>query len=76
MRTVTLNIPNDSDYAMLLSLFKRLGIVLETTVERDVKDNGNKMVASLDKLAAIGGISSIFDPMEWQREIRSDREIR
>ena len=76
MRTVTLNIPNDSDYAMLINLFKRLGIVLETTEKRDLKNNGKKMVASLDKLAEIGGLSSISDPTKWQKEIRADREIR
>jgi hypothetical protein len=29
----------------------------------------------LEELAAIGGVSSIEDPVEWQRSIREDRKL-
>jgi hypothetical protein len=29
----------------------------------------------LEQLAAIGGVSSIEDPVEWQRSIRQDRKL-
>jgi hypothetical protein len=29
----------------------------------------------LEQLAAIGGVSSIEDPSEWQRSIREDRKL-
>ena len=34
-----------------------------------------KRVAALQKLAASGGISSISDPEDWQRQSRVDREL-
>ena len=39
------------------------------------KPNGKKMAEALGKIAAKGGVSSIKDPMKWQREIRKDRSL-
>jgi hypothetical protein len=37
--------------------------------------NGAQMAQCLDKIAKSGGVTSIADPAEWQREIRKDRDI-
>jgi hypothetical protein len=39
------------------------------------KPNGKLAVEALEKLAAMGGIKSIPDPVAWQREIRKDRPL-
>ncbi len=41
----------------------------------DRAERGKRMKAALDKLAAAGGVSSIPDPVAWQREIRKDRPL-
>ena len=42
---------------------------------RDQAERGTRMKAALDKLASLGGINSIPDPLAWQREIRQDRPL-
>ena len=37
--------------------------------------NGARVAAAMEKAAAMGGIASIPDPSEWQREIRKDRPL-
>jgi hypothetical protein len=49
-----------------------------TVVVHDVPNNisqGVKMAYYLEKLAELGGVSSISDPVAWQREIREDRVL-
>lgn len=41
----------------------------------DRVERGAHMKAALDKLAEMGGIKSIPDPLAWQREIREDRPL-
>jgi hypothetical protein len=36
---------------------------------------GQRMAAALEQLAARGGVSSIPDPLAWQREQRQDRPL-
>ena len=36
---------------------------------------GKEMADALQKIASRGGISSITDPVAWQREIRKDRPL-
>ena len=38
-------------------------------------DQGHQMAAALEQLAAIGGLSTIADPLEWEREQRADRGL-
>ena len=47
-----------------------------TVVIHTVSDNtsqGEKMAFYLDKLAELGSMSHISDPVAWQKEIRLDR---
>ncbi len=37
--------------------------------------NGRRAMAALERIAQKGGISSIVDPVAWQREIRKDRPL-
>jgi len=39
------------------------------------KERGERMAGCLDKIAQTGGIKGISDPVEWQREIRKDRDV-
>jgi hypothetical protein len=36
---------------------------------------GSRMAEALERLAAGGGVSSITDPLQWQREQRQDRDL-
>lgn len=38
-------------------------------------DRGKRMAAALEELAARGGIAGIGDPLAWQREQRSERDL-
>jgi hypothetical protein len=44
------------------------------TEEIPASDN-KSAIDWLEQLAAIGGVSGIEDPVEWQRSIRKDREL-
>jgi hypothetical protein len=39
------------------------------------EDRGRRMADILGKLANAGGVRSIADPVQWQREQREDRDI-
>jgi hypothetical protein len=39
------------------------------------RSRGAAMAAALERLAQAGGVQSINDPVEWQREIRTDRPL-
>ncbi|MEK6301369.1 MAG: hypothetical protein AABO41_11650 [Acidobacteriota bacterium] len=36
---------------------------------------GSRMAEALERLAASGGVASITDPLQWQREERQDRDL-
>lgn len=36
---------------------------------------GSRMAEALERLAAGGGVASITDPVQWQREQRQDRDL-
>ena len=52
--------------------------VLVTVVDQPAaadEQRGPRMAAVLEKLAATGGVASISDPLQWQREERQDRDL-
>lgn len=74
MKTITIKLPGSKDYKMIRELSTRLGwLIIEHDKKKSV--NGKKMVRSLEKLASLGGVKSIPDPVAWQREIRKDRKL-
>ncbi len=59
------------------SLAKKLGLKIykkPSSIKRKVKDNKGLMEL-MEDMAASGGIQSITDPAEWQRDMRKDREL-
>jgi len=40
-----------------------------------VETSGRRMAEALERLALDGGVPSITDPVQWQREQREDREV-
>lgn len=75
MKTVTLNTNNDGDYQLMLQLAKRLGMDLNVKDTEPTEHSGVKMAKALEKLADLGGIKSISNPVEWQRIVRKDRPL-
>ena len=55
---------------VLVTVLERNGSHLAGKAER-----GKRMVAALERLAAMGGVPSIPDPVAWQREMREDRPL-
>jgi hypothetical protein len=52
--------------------------VLVTVVDQPAatdEKRGSRMAEVLERLAASGGVSSITDPLQWQREQRQDRDL-
>jgi hypothetical protein len=43
--------------------------------KKTLNSNAKSAIDWLEELAAIGGVSSIEDPVEWQRSIREDRKL-
>jgi hypothetical protein len=48
--------------------------ILDQAGEND-EIRGQRMAEALARLAEHGGVASIDDPVQWQREQREDREI-
>jgi hypothetical protein len=72
MNIVTLQLSNHQDLELLTTLVQRLnGIILSVESKKENKSP----IFWLDELAKLGGISSIQNPSEWQREIRTDRAL-
>ena len=52
--------------------------VIVTILDQSVVANdarGPRMAQALERLAAIGGVASITDPSQWQREQRQDCDL-
>ena len=54
-----------------------LSVIVTIAEQTDAGDKagGSRMAAALERLARNGGIPSISDPVQWQREQRKDRDI-
>ncbi len=68
-----LNPKNLSQVDALLSVLIRHNTAPKTKKNHQIDDQSP--IYWLEKLAEIGGISSIEDPVEWQRSIREDRKL-
>ncbi len=74
MNYLTLELNNDSDLELVLSFAKRLNISVLNIIK--TKNNTQKNpIEWLEKIAQKGGIESITDPIQWQKEIRTDKKI-
>ncbi len=75
----TIEINNNSDLALALAFLERIGakilekeIVLKQSVQSKEEQSP---VYWLEKLAKQGGIRSIQNPSEWQKEQRKDKDL-
>lgn len=71
MTKLLIEIPDIQDARLLLDFARRLNAVVLKVDEK----SGQSPVFWLEQLAKTGGVNSIDDPVEWQREIRKDREL-
>ena len=71
MSLLTLELKNEADLDLFISFAKRLNVNI-----LDIKNIENieklSSVLWLEKIAKKGGIKSISNPSEWQKEIRTD----
>ena len=77
MRLV-IEIENERDANLLISLVKRLkGKILDEkkNLFRSKKNTTINAVTSLENISERGGIASIDDPSDWQRNERADRKL-
>jgi len=73
MSLLTLELKSESDLELLISFAKRLNaVILDITKTQTTTDPKQNPVAWLEKIAKNGGIQSITNPSEWQKEIRMD----
>lgn len=59
------------------ALAKQLGLHIARRLPNIVEQPGRKetLMDLMREMSASGGIKSIKDPIEWQREIRKDRDL-
>ena len=74
MQRITLEIAEPSDLELLLLLAKRMGIKVLATPSEEMHE---EEVAYHKAIVAEGGAGTpnIKDPMQWQRDIREDRNL-
>jgi len=74
MSLLTLELENEADLDLLIAFAKRLNaIILDTNHAKAFEQQSP--VSWLEQIAKKGGIKSILQPSEWQREIRTDNYL-
>ena len=71
MSLLTLEMKNEADLDLFISFAKRLNVNI-LDIKKTDKNEKQSPVLWLEKIAKKGGIKSISDPSEWQRETRTD----
>jgi hypothetical protein len=69
MERLTIEIATSEDKELLLALLPKLNARVVNQAKPD--DPKLSFIEIAEQIAANGGITSISDPSEWQREIRS-----
>jgi hypothetical protein len=68
---LTIEIDNPADIDILLAILERFKVKITSKVSnKTITSTSKSPLFWLEKLAAQGGVSSIPNPSEWQREIR------
>ena len=60
------------------TLAKRLGLEINRSLKKDKKQekpNGEELYKLMKDMEASGGVTSIENPLEWQKEIRKDKKL-
>jgi hypothetical protein len=50
-------------------------ILDEAVVPSEVTQQGHRMAAALEQLAAVNALADVTDPIAWEREMRQDRPL-
>lgn len=68
---------NDKDHLEQVKNFAiKLGLsVVKSDVDRTVKTERSGLLKLMRDKAAMGGITSIQDPVEWKKAVREDRPL-
>ncbi|MEO8149027.1 MAG: hypothetical protein ABI723_15380 [Bacteroidia bacterium] len=81
MKSITLNINNESDLLLVKMISERMGIRATINEEQNKskkikqKSNGKAMANALEKIALNGNLKSIKNPVAWQKQQREDRKL-
>lgn len=82
MMEITISGNNLKHLQLIRKLAEELGLKIKTSSsnveENDIiygteKTNSEKLYQLMQEMAESGGLESIKDPVEWQREIRKDK---
>jgi len=71
MSVLTLELENDADLELLISFAKRLNASIVEITDRKI-DKSQDSISWLEQLALKGGVKSIPNPSEWQREMTNN----
>ncbi|GEM_PF-1184987 len=71
MSLLTLELKNEGDLNLFISFAKRLNVTI-LDINQTIINEQESPVLWLEKIAKKGGIKSISNPSEWQKEIRTD----
>jgi hypothetical protein len=71
MSLLTLELKNEADLNLFISFAKRLNVTILDIKQTQIIEKQSP-VLWLERIAKKGGIKSISNPSEWQREIRTD----
>jgi len=71
MSLLTLELKNEADLNLFISFAKRLNVTI-LDIKQTQTIEKQSPVLWLERIAKKGGIKSISNPSEWQREIRTD----
>ncbi|MBK6607632.1 MAG: hypothetical protein IPG24_19650 [Leptospiraceae bacterium] len=74
MSIVTLELKNDLDLELLIAFAQRLDVAV-LSIHQSKQNRKRQPVYWLEELAKIGGVKSIPNPSEWQKQVRTDKPL-
>ena len=74
MSTLTIEENNQADLQLFIAIAKRINAAIIEVKEMAIPQK-KPPVDYLYELAQSGGVQSIENPSEWQREVRSDKQL-
>jgi uncharacterized protein YjgD (DUF1641 family) len=72
MKTLTLNIPDSSDYDLLIKLLNRMGIRTNREAVTKNKKTMKQLYSLMDSVKKNELFKEISDPTEWQNKLRNE----
>ena len=72
MKTLTLNIPDSSDYDLLIKLLNRMGIQTSRHADAKNKKTMKRLYSLMDSVTKNKLFKEIKDPVAWQKKLRNE----